>query len=299
MINGIINIYKEKGYTSHDVVARLRGMFKMKKIGHTGTLDPDAVGVLPVCFGSATKLCDMMTDKTKEYCAQLLLGIVTDTQDISGKIIKSCETLPSEEKLIETIMSFKGEYMQVPPMYSAIKIKGQKLVDLARQGIEVERQARRVEIFDIIIENIALPIISIRVNCSKGTYIRTLCHDIGLKLGVGACMKTLSRTRAGEFKLESAVSLDELNKIINKDYDLVSEYLISTEDYFNYLDSLFIKADCDRYLQNGNKLKLEHVCLKEPPARDKYFKVYDAGKKFKAIYQYVKKDDELILYKNF
>ena len=150
MVNGIINVYKEKGYTSFDVVAKLRGIFKQKKIGHTGTLDPDAEGVLPVCLGKATKVCDLLTDKSKEYEAVLLLGKVTDTQDITGEVLEEKNVTVTEEQVREAILSFVGDYMQIPPMYSALKVNGKKLCDLAREGKTVERQARPVKILSIV-----------------------------------------------------------------------------------------------------------------------------------------------------
>ena len=158
MINGIVNVYKEKGYTSFDVVAKMRGIFHQKKIGHTGTLDPDAEGVLPVCLGKATKVCDLLTDKDKEYKAVLLLGQATDTQDISGEVINSAPVNVTEDEVTAVINSFVGRQMQVPPMYSALKVNGQKLCDLARQGVMVERKAREINIFSIEIEDISLPV---------------------------------------------------------------------------------------------------------------------------------------------
>ena len=190
-MDGIINVYKEKGYTSHDVVAKMRGILRMKKIGHTGTLDPEAEGVLPVCLGKGTRLCDMLTDKTKSYRAVLLLGKETDTQDTTGTVLaENPEAAASvtEEQVRQAILSFLGIYMQVPPMYSALKVNGKKLYELARAGKEIERQARPVEILDIQIEKIDLPRVTFHVSCSKGTYIRTLCYDIGRKLGCGGCM---------------------------------------------------------------------------------------------------------------
>ena len=171
MLNGIINIYKEKGFTSHDVVAKMRGICRQKKIGHTGTLDPDATGVLPVCLGCGTKLCDMLTDKDKEYVTELLLGVTTDTQDVTGQVLTQNAVEVSEEQVKEAIMSFLGDYMQVPPMYSALKVNGKKLYELARAGKEVERQARPVKILDLEILEMNLPVVKIRVACSKGTYI--------------------------------------------------------------------------------------------------------------------------------
>ena len=202
MIHGIINVYKEKGFTSHDVVAKLRGIVGQKKIGHTGTLDPDATGVLPVCLGKATKLCDLLTDKNKTYEAVLLLGKTTDTQDITGEVLeeKSTEAL-TEEKVREAIEGFIGDYEQIPPMYSALKVNGKKLYELAREGKVIERKARPVKILDIQILEIDLPKVRMEVSCSKGTYIRTLCHDIGEKLGCGGCMESLIRTRVSTLSL--------------------------------------------------------------------------------------------------
>ena len=195
MVNGILNVYKEKGYTSHDVVAKLRGIVGQKKIGHTGTLDPDAEGVLPVCLGRATKVCDMLTEKDKTYEAVLLLGKETDTQDISGTVLRVGETEGlTQEQVKDCVMSFVGEYDQIPPMYSALKVNGKKLYELAREGKTIERKSRKVEIKEIRILEMALPRVRMEVSCSKGTYIRTLCHDIGEKLGCFGCMESLLRT---------------------------------------------------------------------------------------------------------
>ena len=195
----MINVYKERGYTSHDVVAKLRGILKQKKIGHTGTLDPDAQGVLPVCLGKATKLCDMLTGEEKVYEAVLRLGIITDTQDMTGQVLKVREVQVTPEEAKEAVDSFVGDYDQIPPMYSARKVNGKKLYELAREGIEVERQARRVRIYEIVILECRLPLIRFTVRCSKGTYIRTLCQDIGEKLACGGCMESLRRTQVGRF----------------------------------------------------------------------------------------------------
>lgn len=195
MINGIINVYKEWGFTSFDVVAKLRGILHERKIGHTGTLDPEATGVLPVCIGNATKVCELLTDKDKVYRTVMHLGITTDTQDMTGTVKedRSREAALLKEQTVEAaILQFVGDYEQIPPMYSALKVNGKKLCDLARAGIEVERKARTVKIFSIEIEKINLPYVTMQVHCSKGTYIRTLCADIGEVLGVGACMESLT-----------------------------------------------------------------------------------------------------------
>ena len=199
MINGILNVYKEPGFTSHDVVAKLRGIIKQKKIGHTGTLDPQATGVLPVCLGKATKLCDMLTDTKKEYRASFCLGLKTDTEDIWGTVTEESEVNVSKKQIEDAVFSFVGEYEQVPPMYSALKVGGKKLYELAREGKVIERKTRPVTIFEINDLRLDLPDIHMTVVCSKGTYIRSLGRDIGEKLECGACMTALERTAASGF----------------------------------------------------------------------------------------------------
>ena len=253
MINGIINVYKEKDFTSHDVVAKLRGIVKQKKIGHTGTLDPDATGVLPVCLGNATKLCDMLTDKSKEYVTTMRLGFCTDTQDISGEVLKKQEVNVTKEDVTEAVMSFVGKYDQIPPMYSALKVNGKKLYELAREGIEIERKARSIEIFAIEIMDINLPDITMKVHCSKGTYIRTLCHDIGLKLGCFATMVSLKRTKVANFLLENAYTLSQIEACV-KDEKL-QDILTKTEDMFELL-SVRVAPPYEKLLFNGNPIYL-------------------------------------------
>ena len=196
MIHGVLNVQKEKGYTSHDVVAKLRGIVGQRKIGHTGTLDPDAKGVLPVCLGRATKLCDLLTDKDKTYEAVLLLGCTTDTQDTGGTVLEE-QDVPdlAEDTVMDILQSFVGEYAQIPPMYSALKVGGRKLYELARAGKVVERPPRPVTFYSIEILEEEHPEYVFRVECSKGTYIRTLCHDIGQKLGDGAAIIFISANR--------------------------------------------------------------------------------------------------------
>ena len=196
-MNGILNIYKEAGWTSHDVVAKLRGITGQKKIGHTGTLDPEAEGVLPVCLGKATKVADLLMEETKTYEAVLLLGTVTDTQDTGGQVLRTRPVTCSPEELEDCLKGFLGEQMQVPPMYSALKQNGKKLYELAREGKTVERQPRKVHFYELELLETDLPRARIRVTCSRGTYIRTLCQDIGEKLGCGGCMEHLVRTGWG------------------------------------------------------------------------------------------------------
>ena len=198
MIHGILNIYKEKGYTSHDVVAKLRGITGQRKIGHTGTLDPEAEGVLPVCLGRATKVCDLLTDRDKTYEAVLLLGIRTDTQDVTGTVTDRGDVQGITREMVEQAANkYVGEYDQIPPMYSALKVNGKKLYELAREGKTIERKARRVRIYELEILEEALPRVRLRVRCSKGTYIRTLCDDIGADLGCYGCMEALLADKGG------------------------------------------------------------------------------------------------------
>lgn len=283
MYDGIINVYKEKGYTSFDVVAKMRGILGQKKVGHTGTLDPEAEGVLPVCAGKGTKLCDMLTDHDKTYRATLLLGIDTDTQDTTGTVLakKSTEGL-SEEAIREAILSFIGNYDQIPPMYSALKVNGRKLCDLAREGIVVERKARPVTIYDIRIEEIRLPEVVMTVSCSKGTYIRTLCHDIGEKLSVGGCMKTLLRTKVDRFLIEDSLTLAELQK--RKDEGRLSEAVLPIETVFaSYGEIRAAEEGLDKLVRNGNPFRYTE---KEDVADKAAFRVYGREGQFIGVYEY-------------
>lgn len=257
MINGIINIYKEAGFTSHDVVAKLRGIVGQRKIGHTGTLDPDAVGVLPVCLGNATKLCGLMTDKSKEYEACMRLGVETDTQDMSGTVISTKEVTADAQAVEAAIMSFVGGYDQIPPMYSALKVNGKKLYELAREGKEVERAPRHVDIPCINILEIDIPLVRFRVACSKGTYIRSLCADIGAKIGCGAAMETLKRTRVGGFKIEDAHTLAEVEEYAKRGD--CEKIIIMPDSIFMDYAGAAVKPEAQGALLNGNKLCLEQL----------------------------------------
>lgn len=292
MINGIINIYKEKGFTSHDVVAKLRGITRQKKIGHTGTLDPDATGVLPVCLGNATKLCDLLTDKDKEYETVLLLGKVTDTQDVTGKVLQEADVLVTEEQVREVVNSFVGPIEQIPPMYSALKVNGKKLYELAREGKVIERKPRPITIHEITILDIKLTEdcheIRMRVNCSKGTYIRTLCHDIGEKLGCGGCMKSLVRTKVSKFLLADAITLDEVQKLQQE--DKLIDLVIPVADMFPQYPKVYVNEEGNRFLANGNPLKLDHIKNKEEAksllVEHKEVRIYNIDEQFSAIYEW-------------
>lgn len=265
MIHGIINVYKEKGFTSHDVVAKLRGISGQRKIGHTGTLDPDAEGVLPVCLGRATKVCELLTDKDKTYRAVLLLGKTTDTQDTTGEVLSEASTEHlTEAQVEEAIMSFVGEYEQIPPMYSAVKIEGKKLYELAREGKTVERKSRKVCIHSIKIAEMDLPKIEIEVRCSKGTYIRTLCHDIGEKLGVGGCMDSLLRTKVSIFELENTMKLSEIQEY--KDQGRFIECVMPVDAIFPEYRKIVVRGERQLALAyHGNifYIKNPEVTLKD------------------------------------
>ena len=299
-MNGILNVYKEPGFTSHDVVAKLRGICKQKKIGHTGTLDPEASGVLPVCLGNATKLCDLLTDKDKEYRAVLLLGVETDTQDTTGQILAEKKVNAGEEDVRSAILSFVGPYDQIPPMYSALKVNGKKLYELAREGKEVERKARRITIHEIRILEINLPEVKLEVTCSKGTYIRTLCHDIGQKLGCGGCMKELLRTRVERFGLEDSIRLGEIAQLQKE--GILEEKIIAIDEMFPTYAQVVLPPKTATAVRNGNSFRKRDIsqetALKEYE-NDERVRVYDESHQFIAIYCYCRKDDLFKIVKMF
>ncbi|GFI02206.1 MAG: tRNA pseudouridine(55) synthase TruB [Lachnospiraceae bacterium] len=298
MYHGIINVYKEAGYTSHDVVAKLRGICRQKKIGHTGTLDPDAVGVLPVCLGNATKLCDMLTDRQKEYIATLQLGISTDTQDGSGKVLARREVSASPSEVRDVILSFVGDSMQVPPMYSALKVNGKKLYELAREGKEVERAARPITIYELEILEEAHPEYIIKVKCSKGTYIRTLCHDIGEKLGCGGVMVKLIRSKAGGFEIETARTLDQLQYL--SDQGTLSEAVIPVEKMFEAYPAFSVKESAFKAIQNGNQLKRNDFVEETADMIDgQKMRVYSHQNIFYGVYQCDRKRELFLPVKMF
>ena len=300
-MDGVLNIRKEKGYTSHDVVAVLRKVVGQKKIGHTGTLDPDATGVLPVCLGRATKVCELLTDHDKTYEALLLLGKTTDTQDISGEVLEERDPGDlTEEEVRSCIESFIGEYDQIPPMYSALKVNGKKLYELAREGQEVERKARRITIHEIRILEINLPEVKLEVTCSKGTYIRTLCHDIGQKLGCGGCMKELLRTRVERFGLEDSIRLGEIAQLQKE--GILEEKIIAIDEMFPTYAQVVLPPKTAAAVRNGNSFRKRDIsketALKEYE-NDERVRVYDESHQFIAIYCYCRKDDLFKIVKMF
>jgi len=288
--NGILNISKEAGYTSFDVVAVVRGIFHQKKAGHTGTLDPMATGVLPVALGKATKVCGLITDWDKEYIAELLLGRVTDTLDVTGvteggdpdKAMKL-----SEEEIRSAAMKYLGEIDQIPPMYSALKSNGQRLYDIARSGRSVERQPRRVTVRRLEIIAVELPVVKLKVLCSKGTYIRSLCDDIGRDLGCGGCMKSLVRSQVGPYDLASAHSLDELRSLKDggKDEELASLIRPIDSVFAGYPEAV-VTEEADRLLQNGNKLKTGDLLSFSGTGEEEMYRIYHPDGKFAAVYSF-------------
>ena len=298
MIHGVINVYKEQGFTSHDVVAKLRGIVGQKKIGHTGTLDPDAVGVLPVCLGRATKLCDMLTDKDKVYETVMLLGVETDTQDATGKVLEQRQTGGlTEEQVRSAVIDFVGDYDQIPPMYSALKVNGKKLYELAREGKAVERASRRVQIFDIEILSLELPRVKMRVHCSKGTYIRTLCHDIGQKLGCGACMEKLTRTKVSRFEIKDSLTLVQIEAL--KKEDRLSEIVVPIDQMFADYVRITVSGEAARLAYNGNGIKDRDARKEKNVLDEAYVRVYDDVGDFIGVYQYHEKDHEYRIRKMF
>ena len=251
MINGVLNVWKEAGFTSHDVVAKLRGILHQKKIGHTGTLDPDATGVLPVCLGKGTRLCDMLTDETKTYEALLHLGIATDTQDMSGTVTAEAPVTVTEEEVRDCIASFVGEQQQVPPMYSALKVNGKKLYELAREGIEIERKARTVHFYEISILEMKLPLVRMEVTCSKGTYIRTLLEDIAAAMGQKGTMSALRRTTAGVYTEADAHTLEEIQAAKDAGPEALQALMLPVESVFESLPLLVAEPRVEQHLYNG------------------------------------------------
>lgn len=294
MLNGVINVYKEKGYTSHDVVAIVRKTLNIKKVGHTGTLDPDAEGVLPVCIGQATKLADYIMAERKSYTAEITFGAETTTQDASGDIIKEYEYTFDENRLREVIDTFKGEQTQVPPMYSAIKINGKKLYEIAREGREIERKARKITVYDIRIAEINPPNKAIiEIDCSKGTYIRSLCSDIGNKLGWGAFMSSLTRTASGKFKLNEAVKLDELKNAAERGE--TEKFIIPPDDVLGGYKRVTVSEKADKYLYNGGKIYGGYLKYDKKPSDNEIVLGYDATGRLVGIYLY-KFDEEKKIY---
>ena len=285
-MDGVINIYKERGFTSHDVVAVVRKTLNTKKAGHTGTLDPDAEGVLPVCVGQATKLADYIMAERKSYRAEITFGAETTTQDASGEVIEKYDFRFDENALRNVLKEFIGPQRQLPPMYSAIKVNGKKLYELAREGKEIERKAREIEIYDIRIVDIFPPDRAvIDVDCSKGTYIRTLCSDIGKKLGWGAYMSSLTRTASGRFLIEDAVKLDELKEIAKNGG--IDSVLITPDRALADYKRITVRKKAEKYLYNGGKIYDRYFTCAAKPEINETVLGYDSNGRLVGIYTFL------------
>lgn len=295
-MNGILCINKPEGFTSFDVVAKLRGILRTKKIGHAGTLDPMATGVLPVFVGNATKACDIMPDSSKAYRASFRFGQQTDTQDSTGNVIRTSEVNCSKADVISVLPKFTGDIMQIPPMYSAVSVNGKRLYELARQGLEVEREPRRITVFSLILEEFSEDTGEgvFYVECSKGTYIRTLINDIGELLGCGGIMTALVRTVSNGFSLSDSVTLDEVQKYA--DEGRAGELLMPVECVFEGFPSVCLDKRCTELYRNGVKLFAEKINISDSDESVRY-RVFSYEKNFMGL-AFVK-DGCLRVFKNF
>lgn len=296
MLNGIINVYKERGYTSHDVVAKVRGILRERRVGHTGTLDPEAEGVLPLCIGPATKVVPYLTDADKCYEAEVILGATTTTEDATGEVLETRPVNVTAQQVEAVVKSFIGDYEQIPPMYSAIKVNGVRLYELARKGMVVERPKRQVKIYDCeIIAPLVENKFKIRVHCSKGTYIRTLCTDIGEKLGCGAHMGSLLRTKVGHYELKDSLKLAEIEAVKEN----ITAHIEDLEEIFKELPQCIVKASLEKLLYNGNALKLHAIEAFEESYKQDFIRIYDTKNRFIALYKWDEKKSCLQVEKMF
>ncbi|MCR5236356.1 MAG: tRNA pseudouridine(55) synthase TruB [Lachnospiraceae bacterium] len=278
---GVLPVFKERGWTSNDVVAKLRGILRMKRIGHTGTLDPEVTGVLPVCLGRATRIAGFLTDTDKTYRCVMRLGLMTDTEDMTGKVTKTSDaSYLTEADIKDAVMSFVGEYDQIPPMYSAKKINGRKLYELAREGIEIERKPSHVCIRSI--SDFEIPSDEgerrafFTVECSKGTYIRSLCRDIGEKLGCGACMESLSRIIACGLSEEQCITLAKAEEIVHSGGD-IGDFILPIDHFYADCEKMEVSGVLDKYVRNGNKFAAKD-------ALDGRYRIYLEDGTFAALY---------------
>lgn len=280
-MDGIVNVNKPLGITSHDVVYRLRRLLGIKKIGHTGTLDPDASGVLPMCVGKGTKLAEMLTATDKQYLAELTLGAFTDTQDASGEVLDRFEVNVTEGEIREKIAGFVGEISQIPPMFSAIKVNGKKLYELAREGKTIEREARTVTIQNIEVQKIDLTkkTVTMLVDCSKGTYIRTLCNDIGAALGCGGYMSALTRTKTGRFCIEESFALEQIEEMLqNGDHSFMVPVAEALPEYRR----ITLAEKNAKKVRNGIKISVEGLIEGET------YRIFDESGEFLILAQQTK-----------
>ncbi|MBR6951556.1 MAG: tRNA pseudouridine(55) synthase TruB [Oscillospiraceae bacterium] len=269
-MNGLLIVDKPAGWTSHDVVGKLRRALGERRVGHGGTLDPMATGVLPVFVGRATRAVPFCENDQKEYVARFRPGIVTDTQDVTGTVLARSTRLPDRREILDVLPEFTGDILQIPPMYSAVKVQGKKLYELARKGMEVERKPRRITIYSLEAEGWDGTDAILRVKCSKGTYIRTLCHDIGRKLGCGGCLAELRRTAAGRFTLDDCLPLEQI--LAAAEQGRAEELLLPVDRLFDCPSVTVADTDRRRCL-NGNPFSC-------PELKDGYYRVYDGEGSF-------------------
>lgn len=295
MYNGIICINKPEGFTSFDVIAKMRGILKMKKLGHSGTLDPMATGVLPVFAGSATKAISIIPEMGKSYRAGFRLGVTTDTYDITGEILEEKTFSKSFAEIEQALSAFRGTITQLPPMYSAVQVNGKRLYDLARKGIEVERPSREVEISRLELleydEKTGMGILE--MSCSKGTYVRSVIHDMGQSLGCGAVMTSLVRTCSNGFMLDECTTLEHLEKL--RDEDRLAEIIKPVESLFGSLPELYLSEKKTGMYKNGVKLILDRLPIESGQER---VRVYGADRRFIGIAQTDREENVLRVLKN-
>ncbi len=273
-MNGILNIFKPKGMSSFDVVRVVKKVAKTGKVGHTGTLDPEATGVLPVCIGRATKIIDYIMDSEKVYEVTFKLGIRTTTYDLEGEVLEEKDTSHlSDDNILAVIKEFIGEYSQVPPMYSALKQNGVRLYELARKGIEVEREGRLINIYNIEDIKINNPYVSMKVTCSKGTYIRSLCYDIGEKLGVFATMTELNRSKTSVFEQSKSININDLTE------ENIEHYIVTMEDALSKYEAITVHGKYVKLLVNGVRVA-DNRFTKDKIINDRLYRVYDENNNF-------------------
>lgn len=272
MYNGILLLNKEPGFTSHDAVAKLRGILRFRRIGHAGTLDPMAQGLLVMLLGKATRASEYASGAEKEYIADFILGVETDTQDTTGNVLAEAPVDVTESQLRQALSSFEGGYDQVPPMYSAIQKDGVRLYDLARKGKEVERESRFIALPLLELLSFEAPRGKLRVRCSKGTYIRTLCHDLGQRLGCGGAMSALTRVQAGDFSLEDALTLGEVEQLVKE--GTLQQHILPVDRLFASLPAVTLTEEGAKRARNGAHAAQKHLLSGEIPPVDSLCRVY-------------------------
>lgn len=278
MYNGILLLNKEMGFTSHDAVAKLRGILRFRRIGHAGTLDPMAQGLLVMLLGKATRASEYASGAEKEYIADFILGVETDTQDTTGNVLAEAPVDVTESQLRQALSSFEGGYDQVPPMYSAIQKDGVRLYDLARKGKEVERESRFIALPLLELLSFEAPRGKLRVRCSKGTYIRTLCHDLGQRLGCGGAMSALTRVQAGDFSLEDALTLGEVEQLVKE--GTLQQHILPVDRLFASLPAVTLTEEGAKRARNGAHAAQKHLLSGEIPPVDSLCRVYTPDGEF-------------------